>query len=91
MYGRRPGVSALVRVLSPLPVMTHEYIAALAQLRRLESMIVHDIVGEYREQRVRVARSEHEPGDCCEAVHNWVFGSFPGEKAPFLQLLVSDQ
>ena len=57
----------------------------------VEHDIAHDIVGEHREQRVWVARSEREPGYCCEAVDNWVSGSFPGEKAPFLQRLVGDQ
>ena len=54
----------------------------------------HDIVGEHRQQRVRVARSEREPGTrLCTVVRLWTSGSpilfLAG--GPFLEFLVGDQ
>ena len=42
----------------------------------------HGIVGEHREQRVCVARSEREPGYCCEAMDDWVSDFVPGVGGP---------
>ena len=45
---------------------------------KVEHDNAHNIVGEHREQRVRVARSEREPGYCCEAMDDWVSDFVPG-------------